>query len=147
MSMKLQTASLDHILLRGEFPGFTPLLLFEHWTTPVLITKWWAEAAEIDPRPEGKYRLSFNGGKQHLRGKYTDVQPGEALAFTWKWEHEPAMPEREVVLNFTAQDKGALLTLWQGTYGATEPELQERQSHVEGWQHFLNRLEQMAVGG
>ena len=147
MAVKLQTASIDHILLRGEFPGFQPITLFEHWITPALITKWWADEAEIEARQGGSYHLTFNKGQWHLRGTYTDYQPGEALAFTWKWDHEPQLPEREVVVNFTPQEKGSLLTLWQGTYGDTDPELQDRQSHIDGWQHFLQRLEQMAVGG
>ncbi|GAC1445639.1 MAG: hypothetical protein NVSMB52_07480 [Chloroflexota bacterium] len=40
----------DSIVIRAEFPALSPRVLFDYWTQQDLITQWWPQEAQIDPR-------------------------------------------------------------------------------------------------
>jgi uncharacterized protein YndB with AHSA1/START domain len=79
----------------------------------------------------------------HLRGRYTAVEPGALLAFTWRWDSDSADdPERLVRVVFASLDGGGgtRLSVTHGTYGDSASEREARQGHLEGWTHFLAKL-------
>ncbi len=78
----------------------------------------------------------------HLRGQYTDVERGQRLAFTWKWDHEVRQP-RSVMITFEPSADGTIITVQHMPYGATEQ--QERQLHAEAWQFFLEQLQNLML--
>ena len=119
----------------------TPDELYRYWTEPAKLKTWWPDEVTIDPTVGGRYRFGFSQLEQHLTGTFAEVVPGKRLAFGWNWEHEPGTPERHVVVDFEPRDKDTLLTVTHGTYGGGEAEADERQGHLEGWRHFLGRLE------
>ena len=114
---------------------------FSYFVTPTLLAQWWAPAAQVDGRPGGEYVLSWPSQGWHLRGEYTDYAPGERLAFSWRWDHEPQLPTRLVSIQFEEAPAGTLLRLIHGVYGQDAVDQADRDSHREGWLHFLSRLE------
>lgn len=139
---------MDHLYLKDgrlrvweTFRHITPHELFGYWTEPAKLQLWWPEEATTEPAPGGRYRYAFPGPGHTLTGTFSEVIPGERLAFSWRWEHEPGVPERHVVVDFEPRDENTLLTVTHGFYGAGEAE--EREGQLEGWQHFLGRLERL----
>ena len=129
----------DTLTVAALYERATPDELFAYWTAPVLLTQWWPEQADTDPRPGGSYHLAWPKMGWHLRGEYTAVEPGRRLAFTWRWDHEPDKPTRTVeVLLDPIGDLGTQLTVTHTTY--TPADREERDGHLEGWTYFLTRL-------
>lgn len=135
------TSTKEKLVLRADFSNLSPVQLFNYFTKPDLITQWWASQAEIDAKLGGNYVISWPQMDWYLRGTYTEFVAGQALTFTWKWDHKPDLPERTVQLEFQARaEGGSTLVLMHGSYGDSDTEQEDRQSHLEGWQHFLNEL-------
>jgi uncharacterized protein YndB with AHSA1/START domain len=139
--VKLLSEDNAQLKLSADFPNFTPHALFDYFTTPQLISRWWPQTAEIDPRQHGQYRLGWPSINWELFGEFTRYEPGKSLAYTWKWKHEPDLPERLVELQFEPLGGGARLTLTHGVYSGSPRDQADRQSHLEGWNHFLARLQ------
>ena len=131
----------DQMKVTATFPQFTPAELFRYWVEPGLLPRWWSPEAEITPQLGGTYHLAWQSMNWHLRGIFTAFERGKHLAFTWKWDHEPNLPTRNVDLRFeTAPDGGTILTLTHGDYSDSEVDQEDRQSHLDGWMHFLTQL-------
>jgi uncharacterized protein YndB with AHSA1/START domain len=126
--------------------------VFEAWTDPEVLRRWWAAAptwdtplAEVDLREGGSYRLSMRtdtGDVHTVRGEYTEVRPPERLAYTWAWEEgpEPVMAGSEntlVVVDFLEDGDGTLVTLKHNGFGSEEI----RDMHVHGWEAVLANLD------
>jgi uncharacterized protein YndB with AHSA1/START domain len=126
--------------------------VFEAWTNPQVLRRWWAAApgwdtprAEVDAQEGGRYRLSMrtDTGEVHtVRGEYTEVRPPERLAYTWSWEEgpEPAMAGSEntlVVVEFLEDGDGTLVRLTHSGFA----DERIREMHVHGWGAVLANLE------
>lgn len=67
-------------------------LVFEAWTTPELMKRWWVPKSmgmsmlvcEVDARTGGKYRMvfSYQGQQMEFFGKYLEVTPPSRLVWT-----------------------------------------------------------------
>lgn len=128
----------DQLIVAAEYPDLSPLQLFDGFTVPELLAQWWAPEAAIEPYAGGHYHLAWSQMNWHLRGSYTEFVPGERLAFTWHWDHEPEKPARLVEIDFAPSDAGSALRLKHGMYAPDD--LEERQSHLDGWLFFLEQL-------
>lgn len=134
-------ASDDTLILTGDFPNFSPQAMFDYWTKPELLVQWWPEQAEVEPKLGGAYHMAWPKMNWLLRGQFTDYEPGRSLAFTWKWDHEPDTPTREV--EDTLHDGGGggtRITIIHGPYNESDRDQKDRESHIEGWQYFCGRL-------
>lgn len=128
------------IILVAEFKNVDSETLFNYWIDPSLLKTWWPPEAEIEPKIDGKYHLSWPNQNWHLRGRYTEFDPSKKLSFTWTWDHEPDdMTEVKLVFE-PISENAARLTLTHGTYLPTEKGRESRKNHVEGWMYFLGRL-------
>jgi len=89
----------------------TPEKVFQAWTDPSKMTKWFARGTEqntvtrmdADVRPGGKYSVniqSSDGKTYHMSGTYREVRPPEKLVFTWIWEDAPDFGESLVTIEF-----------------------------------------------
>ena len=64
-------------------------IVFEAWTKPELIRRWWLPksmnmtliSCEMDVRVGGKYRFVFGGGMEFF-GRYIDVVPNSRIVWT-----------------------------------------------------------------
>lgn len=128
---------LDDLTIEHEYP-IDPDDLFEFWITPRLLQLWWPASAQVEAEADGSYEFSWPQMDWVLRGEYTEFDPPDLLAFTWKWDHED-VPERLVTVDFEQTDEGTLLTVRHGSYTLEDEE--ERNEHSDGWLHFLDRLE------
>ena len=75
-------------------------------TMPERLADWLADA-EIEKRPGGKIRLSWNGGAHRMEGRVLVCEPPKAFAWTW------TLDDRETVVRFDlkAEGNGCWLTL------------------------------------
>ncbi|MDW3214555.1 MAG: SRPBCC domain-containing protein [Ilumatobacteraceae bacterium] len=122
------------IHVEHDLPG-DPVAVFEWFVDPVLLPRWWPSEAETHAVEGGRYRLFWAGPDVTLRGEYRDVTPGERLEFTWSWDHEE-LPPRRVEVMFAPSDRGTLVSV---THECDSDD--EGTGYVDGWTHFLSRLE------
>jgi uncharacterized protein YndB with AHSA1/START domain len=135
----------DTLAVTTFYPGVTPQELFSYWVEPPLLKQWWPQQAEVDAAEGGEYHLSWPAMSWDLRGQYTAFRRGERLGFTWKWDHEPDLPTRQVDVAFEpVGDLGTQLTVTHGTYDSSKRDQDDRDSHMEGWTYFLTRLHSAA---
>ena len=138
------STALDRLVMVTNFPQFAPDVLFDYWTKPDLICQWWPQQAEIEPNEGGAYHFSWPQMGWSLHGRYVNFDIGRSLSFTWQWDHQ-ATPLRHVGMLFDALPNGGTqITLTHGFYTDSAEDQEERAGHIEGWTHFLGRLQQFA---
>ena len=160
------------LLLQADFSTLAPHDVFDAFTLPEQLTRWWPTRAEVDLRVGGAYHLEWPKMGWSLRGEYEQVQApfrpttehsdvipmaayrssdggprtaGGILSFTWAWDHEPDVPSRRVELRIDPFAGGTRMGLEHGTYGASDRDQAERASHDEGWRHFLPKLAELQI--
>jgi uncharacterized protein YndB with AHSA1/START domain len=122
--------------------------LFEAWTQPEHLLKWWGPrdvtciAAEVDLRVGGGYRLGNrlpDGRELWIFGEFEEVAPPHRLAYTWNLEGDPRPPER-VLVRFEPQGKATEVIVTHERIGSVAL----RDQHAIGWVGCLNGLERLA---
>jgi uncharacterized protein YndB with AHSA1/START domain len=110
-------------------------------TRPEGLTRWWPEAAEVEPRLGGRVRLVFNEGADVVHGEVTRWEPPHALSFTWA---PPMRPDVTTEIAFTVEpvDDARVRVEVVHTGWEAAPEL--RPGHERGWDLFLPRLADVA---
>lgn len=137
------STALGCLVMSANFPQLAPDVLFDYWTKPDLICQWWPQQAEIEPREGGAYHFSWPKMGWSLRGQYVNFDIGRSLNFTWRWDHQTT-PLRHVEITFDALPNGGTqITLTHGFYTDSAEDQEERAGHIEGWIHFLGRLQQL----
>jgi len=132
----------DTLILTADLPHLTPDEAFAHWTDPDLLTRWWPEAATIEPHIGGSYHLRWLSHNSIMRGRITEFSQGKMLGFTWSWDHDPEEKEPlDVLVQFDGIDDGTRLTITHGPYADTESARQEREGYAEGWEFFVTKLQ------
>jgi uncharacterized protein YndB with AHSA1/START domain len=146
--MKAETSRSVQIEVRVKA---SPETVFSYFTDPEKYRVWKGIAADLDPRPGGRYRVDMvrqNG----VRGEYVVVDPPRRLVFTWGWEADVELPRGikevppgsttvEVVLIPDGDD--TIVRLRHSdlpTDGAAT-------AHTWGWNIYLERLRVAAAGG
>lgn len=112
-------------------------------TEPDRLRRWKTIAARVDLRAGGEYRFTIVPG--HVaRGTYREIVPGERIVFGWGWEGSPDLgPDASTVtVTLEPADGGTLVRL---VHEGLTPE--QATSHLEGWNHFFDRLEAAAAHG
>ena len=140
MSVAQVPSDLIKAIVVGTFPACSPNQLFDYWITPQLLTQWWPSEAEIEPRIHGSYHFAWPQMQWHLRGHFTDFEPGKKLSFTWRWDHYPHTTQ--VVVDFEPlTESGTKLTVTHGEYRDSNEDQEARQGHIEGYLYFVGRLQ------
>jgi len=122
-----------------------PERVFEAWTDPVVLRRWWAAhpdwdspAAEAHVQPGGGYRLSMtdtaSGETRTVAGEYRVVERPWRLVYTWRWEGMPT--ESVVTVEFRADGEGTRVELHQAGF----PDERDRDMHADGWGGGLDNL-------
>lgn len=128
----------------------TPEAVFDAWTKPERLVKWWGPEGftvpehTLDVRVGGAWRTVMRSpeGSDHIvNGVYREIDRPHRLVFTWAWEQEDGSRGHETVvtIEFTARDGGTLVQLTQATFAEKE----QRDSHEKGWASSLNDLERL----
>jgi len=127
-------------------------LVYQAWTTPELIKRWWAgqrgvvTVAEVDLRVGGAWRyvMTANGGFEvAFRGVYREVVPNERVVCTQIYE---AFPDVEAVVTNTFTEAEGRSTM---TILVQHPSRATRDAHIDsgmegGMQESMQLLEQVA---
>lgn len=137
----------DEVVMTADFPHLSPLALFDYFTMPELLAHWWPPEATIEGRPGGSYHLYWPAMNWELYGEYSQFEPGQRLAFSWQWRHEPDLPTRQVNIQIAAVAQGSRLTLTHNRYDQSERDQADRQSHIDGWYYFLAKLQEQEAPG
>ena len=137
----------ETLVLRRQYAA-PPEVVFEVWTTPDSMRRWFRpsqefthQLIEVDLRVGGRYRVSFEspeGIVDVLTGEFLEVTPPDKLVYSWIWEepNEHAGIETQVTVEFLEQDGGTELVLTHERF--TRPDMKER--HLGGWSGALDLL-------
>jgi len=121
-----------------------PERVFEAWSSAEGLAGWFGphhtrvEVAEVDARLGGRFRVVLredNGARHEVGGRYTEVTPGEGLAFTWAWHSAPERESR-VTIRLRAVAEGTELTLTHDRFADADT----AGRHRRGWTESLQRL-------
>ena len=121
----------------------SPETVFTLLTDPVEYVKWKGRLADLDPRPGGRFHVSFK--EASVRGEYLEVVKDRRVVFTWGWEGEGAAIRpggSTVEIDLEPRGAGTRLRLVHRGLPAAEVA-----SHTAGWDFFLPRLTAIAEGG
>ena len=120
----------------------SPETVFTLLTDPHEYVRWKGRLADLDPRPGGRFQVSFKDSA--VRGEYVEVVPNRRVVFTWGWEGPDAVigPGGSTVqIDLEPRGRGTRLRL---RHGGLPPAAVA--SHTEGWDYFLPRLTAVAEG-
>lgn len=145
----------DRELVLTRFIAAPREKLFQAWTTPELMVKWftpkpWATVrAETDARPGGSSLVVMRGpdGTEFpSRGVYLEVIENERLVFTdayteaWTPSEKPFMT---VVLTFEDEAGGTRYTARVMHWTAADREAHEKMGFHEGWGKATEQLAEL----
>jgi uncharacterized protein YndB with AHSA1/START domain len=120
-----------------------PDTLFSFFIDPEKMVRWMGRHILLEPSIGGKYRIDVNGSDIAM-GEYLEIIPNEKIVMTWGWEKSKIVPpgSSKVEFKLTPKDKGTLLTLTH-----FDLPVEEIASHVQGWTHYMGRIQVYAEGG
>ncbi len=120
-----------------------PETIFAFFTDPEKMVEWKGQAASLDAKPGGTYRVDITG-RAIAVGEYVEIDPPHRIVFTWGWEGDEAVPPGSSTVEITLTPDGdeTIVTL-------VHRDLPEGAGkvHAEGWDHYLPRLAIAATGG
>jgi uncharacterized protein YndB with AHSA1/START domain len=142
----------EQILITREFDA-PRHLVYEAFTTPELVKRWWSAnrgevtVAEIDLRVGGTWRyvmVTEDGVEVGFHGEYREIVPNERLVSTEVFE---GMPDAEAVNTMTLTEADGRTTL---TILVQHQSKAHRDAHIEsgmeaGLQDAMDLLEEVAV--
>jgi uncharacterized protein YndB with AHSA1/START domain len=147
----------DQILITREFAA-PKQLVYEAFTTPEHVKRWWSAnrgevtVAEIDLRVGGTWRYAMvldcgspeDGLEVAFHGEYREIVPNERIVSTEVFE---GMPDAEAVNTMTLTEEDGRTTL---TILVQHESKEHRDVHIEsgmeaGMQDAFDLLEQVAI--
>jgi len=140
----------DTVLRVERLIAAPPERVFELWTEPDFLVRWWGPdgydvpSHAIDVRPGGHWRTTLrspDGGLLSVSGVYRRIEPPRRLVFTWGWDDENGIrgPETEVTVTFEPTPGGTRMVLLQQTFETKE----SRDNHRTGWSSTFDCLARM----
>ena len=148
--MTPETAELT-LELERVLPAAPPVL-FEAFSAPDQLAKWWGPegftvpSLEFDASVGERYRIEMQppeGESFYLTGEFREVDPPVRLAYTFVWEPpDPDDVETLVELSFRNLGESTEVALTQGPF-KTEA---RRELHRDGWTDTFDRLERFISG-
>lgn len=121
--------------------------VFEAWTAPDQIVKWWGAGgvtcteATLDLAVGGRYRfanLTPDGSTMWITGIFTEVDPPRRLEYTWATEPIDDQTQYSlVIVTFVKQDVDTLVTIEHSEIATPEA----RETNHFGWVGCLEGLE------
>jgi len=150
----------EQILITREFDA-PKHLVYEAWTTPELVKRWWSghrgevTSAEIDLRVGGRWRyvmVAEGGFEVAFHGEYREIVPNERIVSTQVYEvpggrADEGMPEEGALntVTFTEVDGRTTLTLLVQLTSKEDRDMVINSGMEVGMQEQMDLLEQIAV--
>src|SRR3979411_1306476 len=121
-----------------------PATIFAFLTDPEKILRWMGTEAKVEPHLDGLYLVNVTG-KDTAEGRFTEVIPVHALAYTFGWQERGDMPPGSslIEIDLIEQEGGTLLRMTHS--GLPDAELCA--AHEQGWMPSFARLAVAAAGG
>ena len=140
----------DNVLEMERLIPAPPERVFEYWTEPELVAKWFGPgefdvpSSDLDLRPGGKWRTTIRSPEGKLRtvsGVYSTIEPPRRLVFTWAWDDDNGVRGHETQVTVTLEPTpgGTRLRLVQQDFQSREA----RDLHNGGWGSSLNKLQRL----
>lgn len=123
-------------------------LVFEVWTNPDHLVKWWGptgftgESATIKLEDGGRWRTcmrnSADGVEHWASGVYHEIKRPERLVFSFAWEEPKGTPGHDTLVSITFEDRDGKteMTFHQAIFETVE----DRDGHVGGWRETFDDL-------
>jgi uncharacterized protein YndB with AHSA1/START domain len=122
--------------------------VFEAWTSPAALKRWWcppgwlAERIEVDLRPGGAYCFAMRqvgvNTTVSIEGRFLEVLRPERLSYTWNWNGAfSAMPETRVTVEFREGAAGTDVVVTHENF----PDVRLWHKHRSGWIDACDRME------
>jgi uncharacterized protein YndB with AHSA1/START domain len=153
-SAKVTLPSDTEILIERDFAA-PPELVWEAWTTPEHVRRWWPSSrgemsvCDIDLRVGGKWRFVMHAGDMEVgfHGEYREIDAPHRLVSTEAYEGIPD-PDGNATLNtmtLTEADGGTRMVVL-----VRHPNQEGRDMHIQsgmesGLQDCLDLLDEIAV--
>jgi uncharacterized protein YndB with AHSA1/START domain len=145
----------QQILVTREFDA-PKHLVYEAWTTPELVRRWWTSKrgemtiCEIDLRVGGRWRYAMiaDGGQEvAFHGEYREILPNERIVSTEVYEGIPDAEAHAALNTVTFDEAGGRTTI---TLLVEHTSKEDRDMHIEsgmedGLQDALDLLEEVAA--
>ncbi|MEP3280413.1 MAG: SRPBCC domain-containing protein [Stappiaceae bacterium] len=140
----------DKILRMTRQFNASPEQVYDAWTKPELLAKWWGPEGttcpetDIDLREGGKWRtvMAHADGRHHeCSGQYRLLDRPRHLVLTWSWKQEDGRQghETEIDIHLEPSGTGTLMTFVQKVFAETE----HRDMHNQGWTSSFDCLEKI----
>jgi uncharacterized protein YndB with AHSA1/START domain len=138
----------DRVLTLSRVIATTPEKLFDAFTKPDIVLKWWGpEGATVgehtlDIRVGGAWKTALvntvGGSTFVCSGVYKTIERPRRIAFTWAWLQPDGTRGHDTLVDvsFEKVERGTRLTIVHKTF---ENETQ-RDLHGKGWNSTLNKL-------
>lgn len=135
----------------------SPEQVFDAWTNPVVLERWWAAqptwdspGCEVDLRVGGQYVLRMRDdqtGELHVvGGEYREIDRPRRLVYTWCWQGDKAIHPGHVSLvtvEFRAEGEDRTTVVLEHS-GLPSQESNER--HAIGWEGIFANLASRVFG-
>lgn len=143
----VRTRSMKNELVLTRVIDAPPETVFEVWTKPEHLARWWGPkgfslpTCEVDFRVGGAlcYQMRAPSGEDHwLRGEVLEIAAPSRLVFTFAWgdAEQSTQPATRVTVTFEARDGKTKLTLRHAGFDSDEAV----RGHESGWSEALDRL-------
>ncbi len=117
--------------------------VYRAFTHPVALRDWLCDAAEVEPRPGGRFYLAWDNG-YYTAGTYTDLARNERVGFTWRGPQDAG--HGEVLVTLSTEGEGTAVTVAHAGAGAGSPWTQGAQG-IRGWETALENLQSILETG
>jgi uncharacterized protein (TIGR03086 family) len=113
-------------------------------TDPDRLRRWAAVCATVDLRAGGAWSWNVTPGHA-AGGTVQEVDPGRRIVFGWGWQGDDTLPPDTSTVTVTIEqvETGSRVTLAHSGL----PTQAQIDGHAQGWEHYLERLERLAVKG
>jgi uncharacterized protein YndB with AHSA1/START domain len=140
------------ILITREFAA-PKHLVYQAWTTPDLVKRWWSgdrgdvTSVEVDLRVGGTWRyvMTANAGFEvAFHGEYREIVPNERIVATEVYE---GMPDAYAIttVTFTEEDGRTTVTMLVEHTSQEDRDMHINSGMEGGMQEAMDHLEQLAV--
>lgn len=142
------TASDDTTLIIERVLNASPQEVYNAWTDPAILVKWWGPegmttpVCEMDVQPDGAWITTMRnseGGEHTVSGSYKTLSPPDHLIFSWGWAQDDGTRGHETLVDvrMIAEGDKTRMVMTQQVFAEKE----HRDNHNLGWSSSFNKLE------
>lgn len=133
----------------------SPERLWQAWTNPEELARWFAPEVELELRPGGRLRLGWPDQNDEAHGTVEIVDPPRRLVFRWRPFTADVLPSAPKDVMTTVEiliephHYGSILRLTESGFDGLEPAAMPRgiADNEYGWDDCLAALRSVVLGG